>query len=179
MSNRAKLFLPIGFFFLMVGLLFYGLKQDPSKVPSALLSRPLPAFNLPSLLPGSGPVTDEALKGQITLINFWGTWCPPCHAEHPYLVEISEREKDIVFVGINHKESDDGETAREFLQERGNPFKYVAFDKPNKLGIDFGVTGAPETFLVDKAGTIRYKHIGAIDNKVWEEIFVPLLKELR
>jgi cytochrome c biogenesis protein CcmG/thiol:disulfide interchange protein DsbE len=92
-------------------------------------------------------------------------------------VEISEREKDITFVGVNYK--DDAEAAREFLGERGNPFKLSLIDAKGSLGIDFGVAGAPETFLVDQSGTIRYKHVGVIDNRVWDEVFVPLLAELR
>ena len=177
MSNRAKLFIPAAFFAVMLGLLLYGLFHDPSKVPSALISRPMPVFTRPNLFKDSATVSNEQLKGGIFLVNVWATWCPPCHAEHPYLVEISEREKDVTFVGINYK--DDAQAARDFLQERGNPFKISLSDLDGTLGIDLGVAGAPETFLIDAAGAIRYKHIGAIDNRVWEEKFVPLLAQLR
>lgn len=177
MSNRAKLFIPAVFFVAMLGLLFYGLGQNPNQVPSALVNRALPVFSLPDLFDTNGVVGSEQLKGGIYLVNFWATWCPPCHAEHPYLVEISEREKDITFVGVNYK--DDVAAAREFLGERGNPFKLSVVDATGGLGIDFGVAGAPETFLVDQSGTIRYKHVGVIDNRVWDDVFVPLLAELR
>ncbi len=177
MSNRAKLFIPAVFFVAMLGLLFYGLGQNPNLVPSALVNRALPVFSLPDLFDDNGVVASEQLKGGIYLVNFWATWCAPCHAEHPYLVEISEREKDITFVGVNYK--DDVDDAREFLGERGNPFKLSLVDANGSLGIDFGVAGAPETFLVDQSGTIRYKHVGVIDNRVWDEVFVPLLAELR
>jgi len=177
MSNRAKLFIPAVFFVAMLGLLFYGLGQNPNQVPSALVNRALPVFSLPDLFDTTAEVASEQLKGGIYLVNFWATWCPPCHVEHPYLVEISEREKDITFVGVNYK--DDAEAAREFLGERGNPFKLSLIDAKGSLGIDFGVAGAPETFLVDQSGTIRYKHVGVIDNRVWDEVFVPLLAELR
>jgi len=177
MSNRAKLFIPAVFFVAILGLLFYGLGQNPNLVPSALVNRPLPEFSLPALFETNGVVGSEQLKGGIYLVNFWATWCAPCHVEHPYLVEISERETDITFVGVNYK--DDVDDAREFLGERGNPFKLSLVDANGSLGIDFGVAGAPETFLVDQSGTIRYKHVGVIDNRVWDEVFVPLLAELR
>jgi cytochrome c biogenesis protein CcmG, thiol:disulfide interchange protein DsbE len=177
MSNRAKLFIPAAFFALMLGLLLYGLFHDPSKVPSALISRPMPVFTRPNLLDETAMVSNEQLKGGIFLVNVWATWCPPCHAEHPYLLEISEREKDVTFVGVDYK--DDADTAREFLKERGNPFKLSLIDPTGTLGIDLGVAGPPETFLLDATGTIRYKHVGAIDNRVWDDKFVPLLAELR
>jgi cytochrome c biogenesis protein CcmG/thiol:disulfide interchange protein DsbE len=177
MSNRAKLFIPAAFFVVMLGLLFYGLGQNPGEVPSALANRPLPTFDKPDLFNDGATVSSDQLKGGIFLVNVWATWCPPCHAEHPYLVEISEREKDVTFVGVNYK--DDSELARQFLNERGNPFKFSLSDLDGSLGIDLGVAGAPETFLVDSTGTIRYKHVGMIDNRVWDEVFVPLLAQLR
>ena len=177
MSNRAKLFIPAAFFVVMMGLLFYGLGQDPTRVPSAMLNRPLPQFTLPDMLDPATTVSSDQLKGKVTLVNFWGTWCPPCHAEHPYLVEISKREKDIAFIGINFDEQSP-ESAPEFLQERGNPFQHVVVDADGRLRIDFGVAGAPETYLVDKTGMIRYKHVGEINDRVWDEIFVPLLAQL-
>ncbi len=177
MSNRAKLFIPAIFFVTMLGLLLYGLFHDPSKVPSALISRSMPVFTRPNLFDDKAAVSNEQLKGGIFLVNVWATWCPPCHAEHPYLLEISEREKGVTFVGVNYK--DDAQAARDFLQERGNPFKISFSDPAGTLGIELGVAGAPETFLLDATGTIRYKYVGAIDNRVWEEKFVPLLAQLR
>ena len=179
MNKRAKLFLPAAGFLALIGVLLYGLNsgRNPNAVPSALVNRPLPVFSQPALLADATAVTSEQLQGGIFLVNFWGTWCPPCHAEHPYLMEISKREGDITFVGVNYK--DDVALAREFLSERGNPFKFNLVDVSGGLGIDFGVVGAPETFIVDQSGTIRYKHVGSIDHKVWDEVFVPLLAELR
>lgn len=179
MSNRAKLFIPAAFFLAMVGVLLYGLNENrnPNEVPSALVNRALPQFERPDLFDTAATVSNTQLKDGIFLVNFWATWCPPCHVEHPYLVEISEREKDITFVGVNYK--DDVEAARDFLDERGNPFRISLVDASGSVGIDFGVAGAPETFVVDRTGTIRYKHVGVIDNRVWDEVFVPLLAELR
>jgi cytochrome c biogenesis protein CcmG, thiol:disulfide interchange protein DsbE len=179
MSNRAKLFIPALFFVAMIGVLLYGLRDGRtlSHIPSVLVNRALPVFSKPSLFDAATPVSSEQLRGGIFIVNVWATWCAPCHAEHPYLVEISEREKDLSFIGVNYK--DDVDAARNFLNERGNPFKFSLADVDGSLGIELGVAGAPETFVVDATGTIRYKHVGAIDNRVWQETFVPLLAQLR
>jgi cytochrome c biogenesis protein CcmG, thiol:disulfide interchange protein DsbE len=177
MSNRAKLFIPVTFFMVMLSLLLFGLGRDPSQVPSALINRALPEFNLPELFDSNTTMSKEDFVGNITVINVWATWCAPCHIEHPYLVEISGREKDITFVGVNYK--DDGDDAREFLTEEGNPFKFNIVDLDGGLGIDLGVTGAPETFLLDATGTIRYRHVGVIDNRVWADTFAPLIAQIK
>jgi cytochrome c biogenesis protein CcmG/thiol:disulfide interchange protein DsbE len=177
MSNRAKLFIPGFFFVSMLGLLLFGLFRDPNLLPSALVNRPLPEFSRPDLFDETAVITSDMLKGGVFLVNVWATWCPPCHVEHPYLVEISEREPDITFVGVNYK--DDPKLAREFLDERGNPFKHSLVDADGHLGIDLGIAGAPETFLVDATGTIRYRHVGVIDNKIWDEVFEPILEQIK
>jgi cytochrome c biogenesis protein CcmG/thiol:disulfide interchange protein DsbE len=146
-------------------------------VSSALVDRPLPEFSRPDLFDEAKSITSEQLRGGVFLVNVWATWCAPCHAEHPYLMEISARESDVTFVGVNYK--DDVEDAREFLAERGNPFKHTLVDLTGSLGIDLGVAGPPETFVVDKTGTIRYRHVGVIDNKVWAEVFVPLIAQIQ
>lgn len=177
MSNRAKLFIPAVFFVGMLALLFLGLGRDPNQVPSALVNRPLPEFVKPDLFDAVATVSSEQLRGGVFFVNVWATWCPPCHAEHPYLVEISEREPDVTFVGVNYK--DDPEAARQFLAERGNPFKLSLVDADGSLGIDLGIAGAPETFLVDASGTIRYRHVGVINNEVWDTVFKPIVEQIR
>jgi cytochrome c biogenesis protein CcmG/thiol:disulfide interchange protein DsbE len=177
MSNRAKLFIPAVFFVGMLALLFLGLGRDPNQVPSALVNRPLPEFVKPDLFEASATVSSQQLRGGVFFVNVWATWCPPCHAEHPYLVEISEREPDVTFVGINYK--DDVAAAREFLAERGNPFDLSLVDLDGSLGIDLGIAGAPETFLVDASGTIRYRHVGVINNEVWDTVFKPIVEQIR
>ena len=177
MSNRAKLFIPGVFFVVMLGLLFYGLGRNPNQVPSALVNRPLPEFTRPDLFDPAATVDSSQLRDSVFLVNVWATWCPPCHVEHPYLVEISEREEDVVFVGVNYK--DDPDMAREFLAERGNPFRYSLMDADGSLGIDLGIAGAPETFLVDASGTIRYRHVGEINNKVWDSVFKPIVEQIQ
>lgn len=177
MSNRAKLFIPGVFFVVMLGLLLFGLGRNPNQVPSALVNRPLPEFVRPDLFDPTAQVSSAQLRGSVFLVVVWATWCPPCHVEHPYLVEINEREKDIVFVGVNYK--DDLGMAREFLAERGNPYTYSLIDADGSLGIDLGIAGAPETFLVDASGTIRYRHVGEINNKVWDTTFKPIVEQIK
>ncbi|HWK54831.1 MAG TPA: DsbE family thiol:disulfide interchange protein [Hyphomicrobiales bacterium] len=177
MSNRTKLFIPAAFFITMLGLLFYGLGRDPSHVPSALVNRPLPEFSKPALLDEMSTVDSSELKGGIFLVNVWATWCPTCVAEHAYLLEMSQHEKNVTFVGVNYK--DDVGAARDFLTQRGNPFKYNLVDADGRLGIDLGVAAAPETFLVDATGTIRYRHVGAIDNRVWAQTIEPILAQIQ
>ncbi len=177
MSNRAKLFIPVVFFFVMLGLLLFGLGRDPNLVPSAMINRALPEFALPDLWDESGIVSSEELRDGVFIVNVWATWCVPCHIEHPYLMEISQRESDVTFVGVNYK--DNSRDAREFLDERGNPFRHTLVDLDGRLGIDLGVAGAPETFIVDPQGRIRYRHVGVIDNRVWAQTFAPLIEQIR
>lgn len=177
MNRRLKLFIPIALFLIMGGLLYFGLGRDPNQVPSALVNRPVPEFSLPALFEETKTYTEADLTGGIFLVNVWGSWCPPCHAEHPYLMEISKREKNITLVGVNYK--DDLKEAREFLNERGNPFAFNVVDLDGKLGIDLGVAGAPETFIVDASGTIRYRHVGVINDRNWKETFEPIIASIR
>ncbi len=181
MNKRALLIIPGLFFFAMLGLLLFGLGRNPNMVPSALVNRPLPEFSLPGLEMDTSASIDniasEDLLGGISIINFWATWCPPCHIEHPYLVEISEREQDLSFIGVNYK--DDLDEARLFLDEKGSPFEKIIVDLNGSLGIDFGVAGAPETFIVDSFGMIRYRHVGVIDHQIWEETFVPVISRIK
>lgn len=180
MSTRVKLFIPIVVFLVMAGLLWMGLGRDPNMVPSALLDRPVPEFSLPSLHDPAETFTDEDLAGGIHIVNFWATWCPPCHAEHPYLMEISAREKDLSFVGVNYKNPErGGDEAREFLAERGDPYEFTMVDIQGRLGIDMGLTAAPETYIIDAAGTIRYRHVGPVDNRIWAQTFEPILARIR
>jgi cytochrome c biogenesis protein CcmG/thiol:disulfide interchange protein DsbE len=181
MNKRALLIIPGVFFIGMLSLLLFGLGRDPNMVPSALVNRPLPEFSLPALAEDQAElnavIASEDLTGGISIINFWATWCPPCHIEHPYLVEISEREQDVTFIGVNYK--DDIEEARLFLEEKGSPFEKIIVDLDGSLGIDFGVAGAPETFIVDSFGMIRYRHVGVINHQIWEETFEPVISRIK
>ncbi len=180
MNKRALLLIPALFFIAMLGLLLFGLGRDPNMVPSALVNRPLPEFELPGLeltaAADMQQITTADLNGSISIINFWATWCPPCHEEHPYLVEISDREQDVNFIGVNYK--DDLNEARLFLEEKGSPFEKIIVDLDGSLGIDFGVAGAPETFIVDSSGMIRYRHVGIINHQIWQETFAPVIASI-
>lgn len=177
MNKRLKLFIPVTLFVVMAGFLLFGLSRDPNTVPSALVDHPFPEFSQPGLYPEQGTVTRADLAGDILIVNIWGSWCIPCHVEHPFLVDLSEREGDITFVGISYDDSI--EEDRLFLEERGNPFDVNIVDLDKSLRIDLGVTGAPETFLVDRNGMILYRQIGAIDSTIWKEKFQPLLAQIR
>jgi cytochrome c biogenesis protein CcmG/thiol:disulfide interchange protein DsbE len=179
MNPRLRMIIPAAVFMVMAGLLYFGLNPDRQLnfVPSALVNRPLPVFTLPDLFDEQGTISSNELTGNIFLVNVWGTWCPPCHQEHPYLVEISAREPQYTWIGVNYK--DDLEDARDFLDERGNPFARTIVDIDGSLGIDFGVTAAPETFIVDSSGTIRYRHVGPINNEIWAQTFKPILAQLQ
>ena len=176
-NNRLKLFVPVVVFLVLSGLFFFGLSRDPNVMPSALVDRPLPEFTQPSLYTEQGELSKSQFLGEILLVNIWGSWCPPCHAEHPFFLEISETEDDITMVGFSYDYSMAED--RLFLEERGNPFDYNVVDMDGSLRIDLGVTGAPETFLVDQNGMILYRHIGEINSIIWKDTFVPFLEQIR
>ncbi len=172
--KRALMFLPL-LALLALGVVFFrGLSLD-DQVPSALISKPFPAFSLPSLGEPGEVITEDALKGQISLVNVWGTWCPTCYVEHPYLTELAEQ--GVVIFGMNYKDEDD--KAIKWLKQLGDPYKAVFVDAKGFLGIDLGVRGAPETFIVDAKGIIRFKHEGDINPKVWKEIFEPHIAAIK
>jgi cytochrome c biogenesis protein CcmG/thiol:disulfide interchange protein DsbE len=172
-GSRLKLFLPLILFAMLAITLFRGLGLDPSEMPSALLDRPLPAFSLPGL--GQTRLLSQAdLKGQPALLNVWATWCISCRVEHPYLKQLAER--GIPIFGINYK--DDDSAAQRWLDELGNPYIFNIADREGTLGLDMGVYGAPETYLLDGNGVVRYRHVGVVDAKVWQTILEPRYLEL-
>ncbi len=177
MNKRLKLFIPVAIFLMMAGFLLFGLTRDPNVVPSALEGRPLPDFTRPSLFADQGEFSKADFLGDILLVNIWGSWCIPCHVEHPFFLELTENEPDITLLGLSYDDSMAED--RLFLEERGNPFDVNMVDLGGSLRIDLGVTGAPETFLVDKNGMILYRHIGVINNTIWNETFMPLLEQIR
>ncbi|OYW93051.1 MAG: thiol:disulfide interchange protein, partial [Pseudomonadales bacterium 32-61-5] len=147
---------------------------DPSELPSALIDKPLPAFSLPSLEDPDRMLSAEDFKGEAALVNVWATWCPTCRAEHEMLNQLASQ--GVVVYGVNYK--DDSEAARRWLNELGNPYRLNVEDPQGSLGINLGVYGAPETFLIDKDGVIRHKYVGAIDQRVWREQLAALYQEL-
>ena len=169
MGERLRLFMPLILFAVLAGLLYLGLGRDPGTLPSALLDRPVPAFRLIRL--ADGQLQDETvLRGEARLLNVWGTWCAACRDEHPYLVQLAQQ--GVPIVGLNYK--DDPGRAREWLQRLGDPYELVLVDADGRFGLELGVYGAPETYLIDSQGIIRHRHVGVLDEQVWQTRIEPL-----
>lgn len=172
--SRLKLFLPL-FIFIALALLFWrGLFLEPQEMPSALLNKPVPPFSLPKVADNNQIVRKEDLPREPHLLNVWATWCIACRVEHPYLNALAER--GVPIVGVNLK--DDEKAALAWLQKFHNPYRFSLADREGRLSLDLGVFGAPETFLVDAGGTIRCKHVGIVDDKVWQTKLQPLYEKL-
>lgn len=165
--------LPITVFIILAGFLYIGLYKDPSLVPSPLIGKPVPSFELTSLKDAGKSVTDNDFKGQIALINVWATWCVACKQEHAALVHLA-KEKNIPIYGLNYK--DDRELALQWLIDYGDPYVLSAYDPTGRVAIDFGVYGAPETFLIDAEGIIQHKLVGVMTTDVWEQQFMPKIQ---
>ncbi|MDX1514549.1 MAG: DsbE family thiol:disulfide interchange protein [Gammaproteobacteria bacterium] len=166
---------PLCIFLLLAALLGVGLTLNPREVPSPLIGKPVPAFRTPALKDPDRALTSDALRGKVSLLNVWATWCIPCRQEHPVLVGIAERGEVPVY-GLNYK--DDRRQAIAWLDELGDPYEISGFDPDGRVGIEFGVYGLPETFIIDSAGTIAYKQIGPIDEKTWKEELLPRIRKL-
>lgn len=173
--SRLKLFAPLAVFAVLAVLFWRGLSLDPSAMPSARVNAAVPAFELPTVADSTARVTQGELKGQVSLLNVWGTWCAACRIEHPFLVELAENGMPIY--GINYK--DDVEEAQKWLAQLHDPYVLSVVDAEGRLGLDLGVFGAPETYVVDKQGVIRHRHVGVVDEQVWEEEIGPLVERLR
>lgn len=168
--------LPLGLFIGLVIIFIYGLQHDPRRVPSPLIDKPAPAFNLPTLHIAETNIQLDDLKGRVSLINVWASWCVACRTEHPLLIEAIKNNNELNLYGLNYK--DKRTDALQWLKQLGNPYIESAFDESGSTGIDYGVYGVPETFVLDKNGIIRYKHIGPIDKQQLETIILPLVKKL-
>ena len=173
MGPRFKLFIPLLLFVVLALFLFRGLALDPQELPSALIDQPLPEFSLASL--GQERVLSRNdVVGKVGLFNVWATWCVSCRVEHPYLQQLADQ--GVPIYGINYK--DDDADALRWLEELGNPYIANIVDSEGSLGLDLGVYGAPETYLVDAAGMIRFRHVGIVDERVWKTVLQPLYVEL-
>ena len=174
--NRARLFAPLLAFATLAVVLYLGFSlRDPHLLPSALLDQPFPSFDLPVLGSSGRRATQADLAGEVRLVNVWATWCPTCLAEHDELKRI--RETGLSVVGINYK--DDSGDAMAWLARHGDPYAFSVVDANGDLGVDLGVYGAPETFLLDAAGVIRYKHVGAVDETIWRKEIAPAIEAIR
>ena len=173
--KNLKFILPLAIFLALAVVLFNGLGKDPKLVPSPLIGKAAPAFTLATLQDPSRTISPADMKGQVWLLNIWATWCVTCKAEHEVLNILAERS-GLKIVGLNYK--DERAAALRWLQREGNPYQVNAFDKDGRVGIDWGVTGTPETFVIDKKGVIRFKQIGAIGVDVARDQIIPLIKQL-
>ncbi len=164
MRRQLLYLIPAVIFGVIAGNFLWGLisDRDPREIPSVMIDQPVPEFDLEPIegMAGPGLKTADLTGGQVTLVNFFASWCVPCRAEHPFLIELARRE-DIRLVGINYK--NEPEEARAWLAQLGNPYAAIGADTTGRVGIDWGVYGLPETFLIDALGRIRYRHTGVID----------------
>ncbi|WP_196503351.1 DsbE family thiol:disulfide interchange protein [Aestuariivirga litoralis] len=167
--------LPLALFVVMGAVLALGLRHDPKVLPSMLINRPVPVFDLPGLAAGEANLKSDAFKGKgLTLINVFASWCVSCREEHPLLMRIS-KDARFKLVGLNWKDSN-GDAAK-YLETYGNPYAQIGTDQSGRAGIDLGVSGAPETFAVDAQGRVRLRIPGALTPEIWDKQIEPLIKE--
>jgi cytochrome c biogenesis protein CcmG/thiol:disulfide interchange protein DsbE len=173
---KAKFFIPLALFVVLAALLGWGLKLNPREVPSPFIGKPTPAFNLPQMLADQPSFDPAQMKGQVWMLNVWASWCVPCREEHPLLMQVA-RQQTLPVVGLNYKDSP--RDAGNMLRASGNPYQAIPVDSEGKVGIDYGVYGVPETFIIDREGVIRYKQIGPITPEAWSETLLPLINKLK
>ena len=172
--NRLLL-LPLILFVVLAGFLLIGLFRDPHEIPSPLINKSAPDFQLPQLQQATATFSAKEMRGKVWLLNFWGTWCVACREEHPLLVQYAKTGVVPIY-GVDYK--DERAAALQWLDEFGNPYTLTAFDVDGRISIDYGVYGAPETYLIDRKGVIRFKQIGPITEDVWQNKILPLAKQL-
>jgi cytochrome c biogenesis protein CcmG, thiol:disulfide interchange protein DsbE len=167
--------IPLAIFVILLAFLWIGLGRDPREVPSPLIGRPAPAFALTELHQPSQTLSNSDLKGKVWLLNVWASWCVSCREEHPLLMQLAA-SKAVPIYGLDYK--DDPNAGRTWLQQNGNPYTASIVDRDGRVGIDYGVYGVPETFVVDKEGVIRYKQIGPLSVTSLQQKILPLVREL-
>lgn len=171
--RRLLYLLPLAAFTAIALWFAIGLTRDPSRVPSALLDRPVPEFALPALAgAGVAALSSGDLRSKVALVNVFASWCVPCRVEHPILMRLA-RESGLTLYGISYK--DKAEDSARFLRELGNPYAAIGHDESGRVGIEWGVYGVPETFVIDRTGHIRHKHVGPISPKDLQETILPLI----
>ena len=173
---KAKFLIPLLLFIILVVFLAIGLNRDPHEVPSPLINKPAPAFDIAQLEQPNKNFSPVSMKGQVWILNVWASWCVACREEHPVLVELAN-SKIAPVIGLDYK--DKREQALAMLATQGNPYTLSAFDANGRVGIDYGVYGVPETYIIDKTGIIRFKHIGPINSQLLNQKIYPLVSELK
>ncbi|HET6973009.1 MAG TPA: DsbE family thiol:disulfide interchange protein [Pyrinomonadaceae bacterium] len=167
--------IPLVIFIVLAVFLAIGLTRDPHELKSVLINKPTPAFRVPQLKAADKMISNEDMRGKVWLLNVWASWCVACREEHPYLIEYA-KSGVVPIYGLNYK--DRREDALATLDELGDPYVVSAVDLDGRVGIDFGVYGAPETYIIDQGGTIRFKYVGPMMPDVWKEKILPVVQEL-
>jgi cytochrome c biogenesis protein CcmG, thiol:disulfide interchange protein DsbE len=167
--------IPLILFVALVVFLAIGLRRDPHEVPSPLINKPAPSFQLSQLKEPGKTFSAQEMRGKVWLLNVWASWCVSCREEHPLLLEYA-RSGAVPIYGLNYKDKHDD--AASWLAELGDPYVLSVADLDGRVGIDYGVYGAPETYLIDRNGIIRFKHVGPVTPDIWEQKILPLAKEL-
>jgi cytochrome c biogenesis protein CcmG/thiol:disulfide interchange protein DsbE len=167
---KARFLMPAAVLAALVALFAVRLPHDPSKIPSPLIGKAAPEFDLPTL--DGGRLALTSLRGQPAVVNFWASWCTPCLEEHPLLMELAR--SGVKIVGMNYK--NEPEAAAQWLARHGNPFGVIARDAEGRVGLDWGVYGVPETFVLDAGGVVRHKHVGPLTREAWQAEIAPLLQ---
>ena len=168
-----KAWLPLAFIALVL-LLALGLRLNPREVPSPLIGKAAPPFELPLLHAPDKRFSQKDMLGAVWVLNVWASWCPPCLAEHPVVTELSQ---SVAVIGLNYKDA--RESALPWLKRNGDPYRLSVYDAAGRIAIDYGVYGVPETYVIDQRGVIRYKHIGPLTPEIARERLAPLVKELQ
>ncbi len=176
MKGSARFLLPLGGFVILAGLLAWGLGQDPKLIPSPLIGKPVPKFRLPTLQDPQRTLDQSIFQGKVALLNVWATWCVSCRQEHAFLDRLARRG-EVTLYALDYK--DERPDALNWLRRLGNPYEEVLFDADGRVGIDWGVYGTPETFVVDREGIIRYKYVGPLDERSWAEKVEPVVQRLK
>lgn len=166
---------PLVLFLALAALLYKGLALNPREVPSPLIGKPAPEFTLPDLKDTSRQLSHTDFQGKVSLLNVWATWCVSCRAEHPLLMQLARQ--GVTIYGLDYKDS--REDAQRWLQRFGDPYVANAFDADGRVGIDWGVYGTPETFVIDQQGIIRHKHIGPLTEEAIQREILPLIQQLK
>lgn len=172
---NARRWTPLAAFGVLIAFLFAGLFRDPREVPSPLVDKAAPQFNVPQLIAAQERFGPTSLRGQVWLLNVWASWCIACRQEHPLLLEFAKAKK-VPLIGLNYK--DRRPDALKFLAQHGDPYDLSAFDIDGRVGIDYGVYGVPETFVIDKNGVIRYKQVGPVTVEALRNTILPLVEKL-
>ncbi|MBD8511890.1 DsbE family thiol:disulfide interchange protein [Photobacterium sp. WH77] len=178
--NKKLLFIPLVLFLGLVAVFMVQLTRnadgdDPTKLESVLVGKPVPAFRLEDLEDANKLYQQDIFLGEPLLLNVWATWCPTCYAEHRYLNELASQ--GVKIIGLNYK--DERDKANRWLKDLGNPYMHSLFDGNGMLGMDLGVYGAPETFLIDASGVIRYRHVGDVNPQNWQDTLKPIYERLQ